>query len=302
MRAVRLNAFGEPVQIEDVAKPVPAADEVLVRVRAGSVNPVDWKIAAGYVGDYFPVPRTMGMDFAGDVEAVGSDVTGVEPGEAVFGMKAGSLADYVVVKQSEMAPMPQSMDYIHAAALGLASLCAWQSLFDAAKLQAGERILIHGGGGDVGRQAIQLARNAGAEVIVNARGDQADMAHDLKVDKFIDSESQRFEEYTGDVDVILDLVGDEYLERSLSACRPLTRYVTPAAYYIPDMGDDDRGIIATMVATQASDADLAELAEAADAGKLTVQVSRVFPLEEAQQALDYKRQGGTRGKVVVAVA
>ena len=300
MRAVRLNAFGQPVEIEDLPKPTPGDDEVLVRVRAASVNPVDWKIAAGYLGDYFPVPRTLGTDFAGDVEAVGSDVHNVSPGDAVFGMGSGSFADYVVVKADEIAHKPRSLDYVHSAATGLTGLCAWQALFDVAKLQEGERILIHGGGGGVGAPAIQLAKNKGAYVIVNARADQAELARELGADEFIDSEKQHFEDDAGEVDVVLDLIGEDYIDRSMNFCGPGARYVTPAGFLPQDAGES-KGILAVSTATQASGEDLAQLAEEIDSGRLKVFVAQTFPLEEAQQALDYKRGGGTRGKVVLTV-
>ncbi|MBP6786434.1 MAG: NADP-dependent oxidoreductase [Candidatus Promineofilum sp.] len=298
MRAVRLNAFGLPARVEEMSMPVPADDEVLVHVRAASVNPVDWKIAAGYLGDYFPVPRTMGQDFSGDVEAAGKDVTSLKPGDAVFGMKSGSMADYITVKADEIALKPKSLDHVQAVALGMPALCAHQALFEVAHVQAGDRVLIHGAGGGVGVPAIQLAKRKGAVVIVNAHNGQADLFRELAVDEFVDADEQRFEEYAGDVDVILDLVGNEYIDRSLDFCRPDTRYVTPAAFLPPDAGKS-RGVFAAATATHPSAADMAELAEAADAGQLRAVVSRTFPVEEAQQALDLIQRGGTRGRVIL---
>lgn len=299
MRAVRVNEWGQPVDLEEMPQPTPGRDEVLVRVRAASVNPLDKKIAAGYLADYFPKPRTLGNDFAGDVAAVGEDVTSFKPGDAVFGMGPGAFADYVVVKESDVAPMPQSLDYAHAAAIVLTGLCAHQSLFDVGQLQPGERVLIHGAAGGVGIAAVQLAKNAGAHVIVNGRQSGEALTRELGADEFIDSESQRFEDVAGDVDVILDLIGDqEYVTRSLEICGPGARYVTPAAFFLPEV-DESRGVKAATMGTQASGADLAQLAAAIDAGRLTVMVDRTFPLEAAQQAMDYRPPPGTFGKVVL---
>lgn len=301
MKAVRVNEFGKPVQLEDMPRPVPADDEVLVRVRAASVNPIDWKIAAGYLGDYFPIPRTLGQDFAGDVEEVGSDVRHFKPGDAVFGFGSGSMAEYVVVKAESVALKPRTIDYIHSAAIGLTGLCAWQSLFDVAHLESGDHLLIHGTGGGVGLAAAQLAKNKGAYVIAHVREDQSDLLTQLGADLVLDSSTQRFEEYAGNVDVVLDLVDTgEYSERSMVMCRPGTYYVTPAIFLAPDAGKD-KGIIATLVATEGRADELTRLAEEIDAGRLKVFVGRTFPLEEAQQALGYKRPEGAIGKVVLTV-
>jgi NADPH:quinone reductase-like Zn-dependent oxidoreductase len=300
MRAVRVNEWRQPVQLEEMPKLAPGRDEVLVRVRAASVNPVDKKITAGYLADYFPKPLTLGRDFAGDVEAVGEDVQAFKPGDAVFGMTSGSFADYVAVKESDLAAMPRSLDYVQSAAIVLTGLCAWQSLFDVGGLQSGERVLIHGAAGGVGIPAVQLAKNAGAHVVVHGRNGVAAITRELGADEFIDSESQRFEDAAGDVDVVLDLIGDEYAGRSMDFCRPGARYVTPAAFFAPDEGEK-RGITATSVATQPSGPQLAHLAEEIDAGRLRVIVERTFPLEEAQQALDYRLPPGAFGKVVLTM-
>lgn len=301
MRAVRVNEWGQPVELEELPQPTPGRGEVLVRVRAASVNPVDKKIAAGYLADYFPKPLTLGNDFAGDVVSVGEGVSGLRPGDAVFGMGLGAFADYNVVKESAVAPMPQSLDYVHAAAIVLTGLCAYQSLFDVGQLQPGDSVLIHGGAGGVGIAAVQLAKNVGAHVIVNARQSGEALTRELGADEFIDAESERFEDVAGDVDVILDLIGDqEYVTRSLGMCGPGARYVTPAAFFLPEV-DESRGVKASTMGTQASSADLAQLAAAIDAGQLTVVVDRTFPLEQVQEAIEYRPPPGTYGKVVLTI-
>ncbi len=167
MKAVRVNEWGQPVQIEDLPKPSPANDEVLVRVHAAGVNPVDGAIAAGYMKSMFSAPLTIGADYAGDVVAVGADVQHVKPGDAVYGFSPtyGTFAEFAAVKGSGTARKPQSLDYTQAAAVPLAGLSAWQMLYNFAHLQRGERILILGASGGIGSFAVQLAKNTGATVI-----------------------------------------------------------------------------------------------------------------------------------------
>lgn len=302
MKAVRINEWGQPVQIEDISQPSPANDEVVVRVHAASVNPVDRAIAAGYLQMMYSAPLTLGTDFAGEVVAVGADVRHVKPGDTVYGMSLnrGTFAEYATVKAAGVAPKPQSLDNAQAAAVPLAGLSAWQMLFDLAKLQSGERILIHGAGGAIGSFAVQLAKGKGAYVLGHAKADKADFVKQLGADEFINTDSQRFEDVVGPVDVVLDTVGGEFVDRSFNVLKQGGRFVTSAAMLAEDAGKD-QGIVAMGIFTQPIVEELAKLAEAIDAGRLKVFVNRIFPLEEAQTALYYSPENGAPGKVVVTV-
>ncbi len=303
MKAARINEWGQPVQIEDLPQPSPANDEALVRVYAASVNPVDGGIAAGYLKTMYTAPLTLGTDFAGEVVAIGADIKHVTPGDAVYGMslKRGTFAEYAVVKSSGVARKPKTLDNVHAAAVPLAGLSAWQMLFNLAQLRSGERILIHGAGGGIGTFAVQLAKGTGAHVIAHAKADEADFVKQLGADEFINADSQRFEEVVRTVNAVLDLVGGEMVERSFNVLKSGGRYVTPAAMLPPDAGKD-RGIVAMGTFTQPTVEELAKLAEAIDTGKLKVFVNRTFPLNETQTALYYKPQDGAPGKIVITVS
>jgi NADPH:quinone reductase-like Zn-dependent oxidoreductase len=300
MKAARINQWGEPVQIEDLPQPTPGDGEVLVRVHAGSINPIDGVIAAGYMAAYMTAPLTLGTDFSGEVAAVGAGVSHVKPGDAVFGMSPtrGTFAEYDVIPANGVALKPKSIDDVQAAAVPLNGLTARQTLFNLAKLQPGERILIHGAGGGVGRIAVQLAKNAGAYVIAHDRGDKEALLRELGVDQFINAETQRFEDEVTDLDVILDYVGRELVERSWAVCRPGSRYVTSAAQINPDDAAK-RGFQASGVFAQANLDDLNALASDIDAGRLKVLVAKTFPLAETQTALGYK--DASQGKAVVTI-
>jgi NADPH:quinone reductase-like Zn-dependent oxidoreductase len=298
MKAVRVNEWGQPVEIEEIAQPTPGNDEVLVRVRAASVNPADGAIAAGYMQAYYSTPMTLGIDFSGDVVAVGDSVQAVKPGDAVYGKSSATFADYAVVKAGEVAHKPASLDYVQAAAVPLTGLSAWQALFDLAQLQSGERILILGAGGGIGRLAVQLAKNRGAYVIAHDRADKEAFLQQLGADEVIRGGEQDFEEAVRDADVVLDLVPGGLTEGSYNVLRPGGRYVALGAMVSPEEAER-RGIRAAGAMTQPSAEQLAKLAEEIDAGRLKVFVHRTFPLEETQAALTYKQQEGTPGKVVI---
>jgi NADPH:quinone reductase-like Zn-dependent oxidoreductase len=300
MKAVRINEWGKPVQVEDLPDPSPAADEVLVRVRAASVNPVDRAIASGYLKMIYSTPLTLGIDFSGEVAAVGAKVQHVKSGDAVFGASTvgGTFAEYAVVKATGVAPKPQTLDDVQAAAAPLTGLSAWQTLFKLARLKAGERILIHGAGGGIGTMAVQLAKNAGAYVIAHDHGKKGDFLRSLGADEFINAETQRFEDEVSDLDVILDLVGNELVERSWAVCQPGTRYITTAARIDPEEAAK-RGINATDTLIQPNVDELAGLSQELEASKVKVFVSKTFPLAEAQEALHY--HSNDAGKVVITV-
>ena len=201
MKAVRINDYGssEMMAYEDAARPEPAADALLVRVRAASVNPVDWKMREGYLQAWVDPPRplTLGRDLSGDVVEVGPAVTDFQVGDAVFGtvsLDKGTHAEYVVVRTSEVARKPDSVDYDTAAAIPLAALAAWQCLMDAGGLQPGHRVLVHGAGGAVGNFAVQFAHQHGAHVLAVTSKENSDLLRSLGADEVIDYEATPFED------------------------------------------------------------------------------------------------------------
>lgn len=303
MKAVRINQWGQPLQIEDIAQPAPNSDEVLVRVHAASLNPVDSFVAAGYLQSMLTTPLTAGTDFAGEVVAVGAEVTHVKPGDAVYGMipmRGGAFAEYVAPKAHEVAHKPQSLDYVQAAAVPLSALAAWQTLFDLAQMQSGERVLIHGAGGAVGSYAVQLAKDAGAYVIGSDIPEKAAFLRELGVDQIINALEQRFEDVVGEVDVVLNYANGDLLERSYNVLKSGGRYATTFEQP-PQEEAERRGIRSFGVFTQPSVRHLTTLAEVIDAGKVNVFVNRTFPVHEAQAAMEYRQTGTTHGKIVLTL-
>src|SRR5438874_2710827 len=228
MKAIRINEWGQPAKLENIPKPKPGTDEVLVRVRAAGVNKADWAIAQGYMQGMLAAPLTLGLDVAGDVAEVGADITRFKPGDEVYGFvpgQEGTFAEYVVSKESALALKPKSLDFVQAAAVPLAALTAWQSLFDVAQLKSGERVLIHGAGGGVGSFATQFAKNEDAYVIGTAGPDKAEHVRGLGIDEHINHQEQPFEEAVRDVDVVLDTAGGDLPQRSYGVLKPGGRLV-----------------------------------------------------------------------------
>ncbi len=308
MKAVRVNAWGQPATVEEIEQPTAGPGEVLVRVRAAGVNKVDYFIAAGYLQGMLSVPRTQGTDFAGDVVEVGDGVTHVQPGDAVYGfipMQGGAFAEYLVAQGGQVARKPQSLDYVQAAAVPLVALTAWQSLFDTAGVQAGERVLVHGAAGGVGSVATQLAKNAGAYVIGTAGADRAERVRELGADEHVDPQARPFEEVVQDIDVVVDTVGGDVVQRSYGVLKPGGRLATPAAQISPEEAEaqaQERGIRVAGVWSQPNVEQLERVAELIDAGKVKVFVSDVLPLEQAQEAQELVATGHPQGKVVLRVA
>ncbi|WP_311136815.1 NADP-dependent oxidoreductase [Hymenobacter cellulosilyticus] len=213
MKAVRIHAFGGPevLQLEEVARPVPAADEILIKVYASGVNPVDWGIREGgndVLRPYLALPMTLGWDAAGVVEAVGSEVTGFQVGDAVYGEPnfpgAGSYAEYCTSKATQFALKPKSLSFMAAAGVPLAGLTAWTALFEQGKLQPGQRVLVQGASGGVGGFAVQFAKAKGAYVIGTASAANLDYVKQLGADEVIDYRSQEVVALVQDVDVVLE--------------------------------------------------------------------------------------------------
>lgn len=301
MKAARITQWGQPLQVEDIPQPTPSADEVLVKVHAASLNPVDSFVVAGYLQSMLAVPMTPGTDFAGEVAAVGASVTHVRPGDAVYGlqpMRGGTFAEYSVAKSTEVALKPASLTYTEAAAVPLTALAAWQAL-DQAHVKRGQRVLILGAGGGVGGFAVQMAKDKGATVIAVDMAAKADTIRGLGADEFIDATTVDFAAL-GKVDVVADFVGGEVSTLSCNALKPGGHYVTTMTA-LPAEEATSRGIEASSVFAQASVDQLTQIAQLIDAGKLKVNVSDTFPLDQAQAALELRQSGQAAGKVVLLV-
>lgn len=309
IKAVRIHAYGGPEQLvyEDTPKPEPAADELLVRVHAAAINPVDWKIRRGYLQEFIPyeLPLILGWDVSGVVEAVGSAVTDFKVGDEIYSRpdltRNGAYAEYMVLRASEAAHKPRSLDHTHAAAVPLAVLTAWASLFDAGGLEAGQKVLIHAAAGGVGTFAVQLAKWKGAHVIGTASGRNRDFLQELGVNEFIDYTSTKFEDVARDVDVVFDTVGGETQERSWQVLKPggiLVSVISPPA----QEAADQHGVRQAYVFIDPNAARLAEVAGLIDEGKIQPIVENVLPLSEVRQAHELSESGHTRGKIVLRVA
>ncbi|MEU5688585.1 NADPH:quinone reductase [Streptomyces venezuelae] len=311
MRAVSPRAWGAPENLVpvEVDRPEPGLTEILVRVHAAGVNPVDWKTRAeGAFGTWGDTP-ILGYDVSGVVEEVGPGVTLYQPGDAVFGMprfpeQTGGYAEFVAAPARRFAPKPASLSHVEAAALPLAALTAWQGLIETAGLRAGQRVLIHAAAGGVGHLAVQIAKAHGAYVIGTARADKHDFLRSLGADELIDYTATDFSEAVRDVDVVLDGVGGVYGDRSLPVLRRGGHLVTlPDPGGLPDPGRAaELGVHAGWTIVEPDRLGLLEIARLVDEGKLRVEVDTVLPLEEAAKAHAYGEQGRTQGKIVLKVA
>ena len=227
MQAVRFHTYGGPevLVLEETPRPRLGAGEVLVRVYAAGVNPLDWKVRAGHVKAWLPhrLPLIPGWDASGVVEEAAPDVTDFKEGEAVYGMldfkRDGAYAAYVATQSSNLALRPRTIDATQAGAVPLASLTAWQSLFEVADLKSGQTVLIHAAAGGVGHFAVQFAKWKGARVIGTASAENADFLKGLGADEVIDYPTTRFEEVVHNVDVVLDTIGGDTQERSWQVLR-----------------------------------------------------------------------------------
>lgn len=223
MRAVRFHEYGPPsvLVVDEIDRPEPTAGEVLIKVHAAGVNPIDWKIRAGYLRQYMPVtlPSTPGLDVSGTVDSVGEGVSDFAPGDRVFGRGAGTYAEYAVAPIATIAHIPEGVSFDQAATLHVGGVTAWLGLFDSAHLEPGQRVLIQGGAGGVGAIAVQLARWKGAYVIATASTANVEFVRSLGADEVIDYTTVKVEDAVHDVDIVLDAVGGEVTAQSWSALK-----------------------------------------------------------------------------------
>ena len=312
MKAIVRRRYGSPdvLELAELEKPSPSADEVLIRVRAASVNPFDRYLMRGQ--PYFvramtglrrPKEIRLGVDVAGEVEAVGSNVRDLEPGDAVFGSGRGAFAEYVCT--SRVIRMPPGIRFEEAAAVPVAGFTALQALRDKARVRTGERVLIHGAGGGVGTFAVQIAKSFGAEVIAVSRTDNLDLLRSIGADHVIDYMREDFTK-SGRYDVIIDC----HATRPLAACR---RALAPAGRYVMVGSSSLLGALAGLLAAKLLNRragivsaknnleDLATLAELMEAGKVRPVIDRRYTLDEVPQAIRHLEEGRARGKIVIIV-
>ena len=303
MKAVVINEYGDNgvVNFSDVDRPVPRSGELLVKVQAAGVNPVDWKIRSG-AGQRMgkTLPLLLGEEIAGTVEALGDGVTDFAPGDAVYGIvPSGGFSEYVAVKAADLARKPVSLDFVQAAAVPLGSLTAWQAMFDVAKLTSGQRLLITGASGGVGSLAVQLAKARGVHVTGVASSRNEDFVRGLGVDVFIDYTRERFEQVASDMDVVFDTVGGESFQQALSSVKPGGFLVTAVAF--PDQEAENRGFGIGRVQCKPDAGQLAQIAQLVDRGELKTHVETILPVAEVRQAFTLSEAGRTRGKIVLQV-
>lgn len=315
MRAVVQHTLGDPdvLQVTRVPRPVPLPTEVLVRVHAAGINPVDWKTRAGggMAGVLGAPPFVLGWDVSGVVEATGAGVTTLAVGDEVYGMPwfpraAGGYAEYITAPSRQFARKPGNVTHAQAAAVPLAALTAWQALVDTADLRAGQRVLVHAAAGGVGHLAVQFAKHLGAHVIATASARNHSWLLELGADEVVDYTTTRFEDAVADVDVVLDLVGDgndSTSTRSLSVLRPggvLLAIPSGAAPELTAAGRE-RDVRVTGFLVEPDGAALTEIARLIDAGAVRVE-AKTYPLDQVARAHRDGEAGHTRGKLVLDLA
>jgi NADPH:quinone reductase-like Zn-dependent oxidoreductase len=305
MKAAIIRSFGPPnvIRTEEVAMPVPQPDEVLVKVHAASVNPVDYKIRSGH----YPLikqdrlPLTLGRDVAGTVHQCGISARKFNLCDSVYAMldwEHGGYAEYAIVKERDLAPKPRHLDYSEAAAVPLAAITAWQGLFDHGGLRAGQQVLIHGGAGGVGHFAIQFAKAKGAVVATTVAKDDIEFVRDLGADRAVDYNSERFEDAVHDVELVLDLVDGETQDRSWAVLKRGGTMVSTLSKPSEEKARDHSARAEHYMA-QPNAAELQEITTLIDAGKVIPRVQAIFPFNDVQEAQRQLENGHVQGKIVL---
>jgi NADPH:quinone reductase-like Zn-dependent oxidoreductase len=308
MKAVRIHQYGgrDQLKLEDVPLPKLRDTDVLVKIHAAAVNPVDWKIREGMLAGMLPhqLPLTLGWDFAGAIVALGEEVETLQVGQAVYARpdiaRDGSYAEYIAVDAGEVALKPNSLDWQAAAAVPLTALTAWQALYETAGLKQGDKVLIHAGAGGVGGFANQLAKLRGAYVYSTTSTANVDYVKSLGADEVIDYRTTDFASLR-DLNVVLDTLGGEVQERSwqcLAKGGCMVSIVSPPA----EEKAQEYSARAEFCFVQPNSEQLTELAGLFDAGKLRVTIDSVYALEDIAKAHARSESGRTRGKIVISIA
>ncbi len=308
MKAVRIHNYGAPevLTIDDAPKPEPGPGEVLIRVHAAGVNPLDYKVRAGAAKNWLghQLPLIPGWDVSGTVEMAAEGAGDFQVGDEVYAMldfrRNGAYAEYVVAAAAIIAYKPASLDHVSAAAVPLACLAAWQCLIDLADLQSGQTILVHGAAGGTGHFATQLAVWKGARVVATAAAHDMEFVRGLGADQIIDYQAEPFAEAISGVDVVFDPIGGEVQRNSWQVLRRGGILVTTQQIGSPETAAefDVRG---EALSVRGDSTELSAIAELIDEGHVKPAVTTVFPLEDAAQAHALLESGQTYGKIVLKV-
>jgi NADPH:quinone reductase-like Zn-dependent oxidoreductase len=299
MRAVVMRRTGDPdvLAIEELPPPEPAEGEVLIRVRAVAINPIEWKFRRGLIAK--ELPAVLGSDISGTIEV--SRAPGLEVGQDVFGLAAsGGYAELATSPAALIARKPAALSDEQAAALPVAGLTAWQALFDRGGLERGQTVLIAGAAGGVGHLAVQFAKHAGARVIGTGSAGNREYVLGLGADGYLDYASADVAELAGTADVVFDTVGGETTESLLVALREGGILVTIAGAP-PQEAAQARGVRAELLIMSPSSEQLARIAELVAAGEVHVEIAEVLPLSEVRRAHELSESGHTRGKLILRV-
>ena len=307
IRAVGVHSFGglESMVYEGVLRPLPGEGQVLVRVKAAGVGPWDAWVRAGKNALPQPLPLILGSDLAGVVEEVGPGVFSFYPGDEIFGVTnsqfTGAYAEYALAEAAMIAPKPKRLSEVEAASVPVVASTAWRMVFEHGQVDGTKRVLVHGAAGNVGAYAVQLSRRAGAEVIATAFARDVDYVRSLGADHVIDAQALCFEERVKDVDVVIDTVGGETLDRSFEVLKPGGVLVSSVA--LPDQVKAARrrvrGVFFLVAVTTEG---LSKIADFFDSGQLTANAGEVLPLARARLAHEMLAgKPHKRGKIVLAV-
>ncbi|HUI90563.1 MAG TPA: NADP-dependent oxidoreductase [Anaerolineales bacterium] len=304
MRAVYAHDYGGPeaLALEHAPLPQIQADQVLVRLKAAGVNPADWKYLGGAFRQFMPLkfPWTPGLEGSGIVDAVGGKVSAFKIGDEVYGLIKSAYAEYALVEANDILSKPAGLTFEEAASLPVGALTAWGAVISTAKIEAGQRVLVHGAAGGVGAYAVQLACWKEAHVTGTTSAGNVGLARSLGAEAVVDYQSTRFETILHDMDAVIDTVGGELMERSLQVLRAGGLYVTVAGRPAEDAGKAHN--VKAMSAGRAPAETLKQLSELIEAKKIKPVVGMVFPLTEVTKAVELSRTGHGRGRIILHIA
>lgn len=311
MKALQIRQYGTQDVLnlnQNAPKPAPGKDQVLIEVHAVSINPIDWKVRAGYLKDDVPLtmPATLGGDCCGVVADLGESASGLKVGDRVYGYASllsggsGSFAEFVAAKPATLALAPRNTGFVETSALPLVGASAVQAIEEHIKLQRSQKILIHGGAGGIGSLAIQVAKSIGAYVAATAKADDRAYVRELGADEVIDYKKEMFEEKLKNFDAVFDTVGGPTTEKSFKVLRKGGTLVSMLGR--PNSGlAQQHGVTAIGQLTHVTTEVLKRLAQLVDNGIIKLQVHKVFPLEKATEAFQLVEEGHARGKVVLEI-